>query len=73
MYSSSQLVPTGTRAVASGTRRRDECPAYVLPHVRELPLRLEPVAADSFGGLLASHPASRAVPPTTTNPRGALS
>jgi len=72
VHSSSQLIPTGARVVVGGTRRRDDCPAYVLPHVRELPLRLEPVAADSFGGLLASHPASRAVP-ITTNPRGALS
>ena len=72
MHRSSQLVPTGARNVVRGTRRRDNCPAYVLPHVRELPLRLDPVTADSFGGLVASRPASRAVS-TTTNPRGALS
>jgi len=70
VHSSSQLTPTGTRAVVSGTRRRDD--AYVLPHVRELPQRLEPVTTDRFGGPLASHPATRAMP-TSTNPRGALS
>ena len=69
MHSSSQFVPTGPRVVVGGTRRRDDWPAYVLPHVRELPLRLEPVAADSFGGLLASNPAVS----STIHPRGALS
>jgi hypothetical protein len=72
VHSSPQLVPTGARVVVGGTRRRDDCPAYALPRVRELPLRLQPVTADSFGGLVTSHPASRALP-TTTNPRGALS
>jgi hypothetical protein len=72
VHSSSKLVPTDARGVDSGTRRRDNCPAYVLPRVRELPLRLQPVTADSFSGLVTSHPASRAVS-TTTNPRGALS
>lgn len=72
MQISSQLVPTGARGVVSGTRRRDDCPAYVLPRVRELPLRLEPVVADGFGGLVSSRPASCGVS-TTTNPRGALS
>jgi hypothetical protein len=72
VHISSQLVPTGARGVHSGTRRRDECPAYVLPRVRELPLRLEPIVADTFGGLVPRGPASCGVP-TTTNPRGALS
>ena len=72
MHSSSQLTPTGTRAVVSGTRRRDNRPAYVQPHVRELPLRLKPVTTDRFGGPLASHPATRAMP-ASINPRGALS
>jgi hypothetical protein len=72
VHSSPQLAPTGASSVHTGTRRRDNCPAYVLPRVRELPRRLEPVTADSFGGLVTSHPASRAVP-TTTKPRGALS
>jgi len=73
VHSPSQLAPTGARSVVREARRRDNCPAYVLPRVRELPLRLQPVTADSFGGLVTSHPASRAVPTTTTNPRGALS
>jgi hypothetical protein len=72
VHSSSQLVSIGAHGVHSGTRRRDNCPAYGLPRVRELPLRLDPVTADSFGGLVTSHPASRAVP-ITTHPRGALS
>ena len=71
MQISSQLVPTGARGVVSGTRRRDDCPGYVLPRVRELPLRLEPVIADGFGGLVASRPAPCAVS-TTTTPRGSL-
>jgi hypothetical protein len=72
VHSSSQLAPTGAHGVRSGTRRRDNCPAYALPRVRELPLRLQPVAADSFGGLVTSHPTSRAVS-ITTHPRGVLS
>ena len=71
MQISSQLVPTGARSVISGTRRRDDCPAYVLPRVRELPLRLEPVIADGFGGLVACHPTPRRE--STTHPRGAVS
>jgi hypothetical protein len=73
VHSPSQLAPTGARSAEREARRRDKSPAYVLPRVRELPLRLQPVTADSFGGLVTSHPASRAVPTTTTNPRGALS
>jgi hypothetical protein len=72
VHSPPQLAPTGAHGVHSGTRRRDNCPAYVLPRVRELPLRLQPVTADSFGGLISSRPASGAVP-ATTHPRGALS
>jgi hypothetical protein len=48
-------------------------PAYGLPRVRELPLRLEPVAPDTFGGLVGRRStASRVVSPTN-RPRGALS
>jgi hypothetical protein len=68
---SSQLVPTVARGVVGGTRGRDDCPAYVLPRVRELPLRLEPVVADGFGGLVSSRSASCAA--STNHPRGALS
>jgi hypothetical protein len=71
VHSSSQQVPTGARGVVREARRRDDCPAYVRPRVCELPLRLEPVVADDFGGLLASTPASRGEP--ITNQRGALS
>jgi hypothetical protein len=73
VQTSSQLVPTGARGVGSGTRRRDDCRAYVLANVQELPLRLEPVVADSFGGLVASHAASCARTTTNNHPRGALS
>jgi hypothetical protein len=71
VHSSSQLVPTGARGVVREARRRDDCPAYLRPRVRELPLRLEPVVVDDFGGLIASAPASRG--DSTTDPRGALS
>jgi hypothetical protein len=73
VQTSSQLAPTGARGVRSGTRRRDDCRAYVLPNVRELPLRLERVVADGFGGLVRSHAASRAATTTINHPRGALS
>jgi hypothetical protein len=64
VQTSSQLAPTGARG--------DNCPAYVLPRVRELPSRLEPVVADGSGGLVTSRPASRAAS-MTTHPRGDLS
>jgi hypothetical protein len=74
VQTSSQLAPTVARGVGSGTRRRDGCRAFVLPNVRELPLRLERVVADGFGGLVGSHAASRAAATTTIiHPRGALS
>jgi hypothetical protein len=38
---------------------------FGLPVVRELPLRLEAVSLDTFGGLVTR--------PSTTHPRGALS
>ena len=41
--------------------------AFAMPLVRELPLRLEPVSLDTFGGLVTS------AAPATTYPRGALS
>jgi hypothetical protein len=72
VHSSSQLVPTGARSAERRTRRRVSCPAYVLPRVRELSRRLEPVVADSFGGLVTSRPASRGAS-MTTHPRGELS
>ena len=73
MQTSSQLVSTGARGIRAGKRRRDDCPACVLASVRELPLRLEPVVAESFGGLVGSHAASCAATTTINHPRGALS
>jgi hypothetical protein len=73
VQTSSQLAPTGARGVGSGTRRPDDCPAFVMPNVRELPLRLERVVVDSFGGLVASHAASRPATIKVNHPRGALS
>jgi hypothetical protein len=48
------------------------CPAYGLPRVRELPLRLEPVAPDTFGGLVGRGSTASCVVPLTNHPRGAL-
>jgi len=59
VHSSLQLVPAGARGVGQAARRRDNCPPYQRPSVRELSLRLEPVEVDDFGGLLASPTASR--------------
>jgi hypothetical protein len=66
MHRPAQLVPSGVHS-AYGARRPRECPAYRLPQVRELPLRLEPVAPDTFGGLVGERAASpfRAVLSTT--------
>jgi hypothetical protein len=44
MRNPSQLIPSGAQPAA-------RMPAYGLPVVREVPLALEPVAADTFGGL----------------------
>ena len=44
MRNPSQLIPSGAQPAA-------RMPAYGLPVVRELPPTLEPVAADTFGGL----------------------
>ena len=70
MQISPQLVPTDARGVRSSTRRRH--PAFVLPRMCELPLRLEPVAPDTFDGLVGGHPACRGTT-TINHPRGALS
>lgn len=65
MHTPLQLVPTGTRsALAAGARRPQVCHTYQRPLVRELPLRLEPVAPETFGGLVLT---------TTTHLRGAQS
>ena len=54
MHTPTQLVPTGAHRALGGARRPQECPAYRLPQVKELRLRLEPVAPDTFGGLVGS-------------------
>jgi hypothetical protein len=69
MHTPTQLVPTGAHSALAGARRPRQCPAHRLPQVRELPLRLEPVTPDTFGGLVAL----RAVHSTTTHVRGAHS
>ena len=46
MRNSTHLIPTGLVKAA-------RMPAFALPVVREMPMALEPVAADTFGGLTA--------------------
>ena len=71
MHTLTQLAPTGAHSALGGARRPRACPAYRLPQVRELPLRLEPVVPDTFGGLLNNGtPPLRAVLTTTTHQRG---
>lgn len=66
MHTPTQLVRTGAHSALGGARRPRECPAYRLPQVSELRLRLEPVAPDTFGGLVGncSAPPLRAVSST---------
>jgi hypothetical protein len=75
MHTSTQLSPIGAYGVLSGARRPGTCHAYRLAHVRELPLRPEPVTPDTFGGLVGNCSARplRAVHSTTTHVRGAHS
>jgi hypothetical protein len=75
MQSPTQPFPTGAHSVVGGARRPQSCPAFRSPQVREVPLCLEPVAPDTFGGLLGDcGPRSlRAVHSTTTHMRGAHS
>jgi hypothetical protein len=72
MHTPTQLAPTGAHSALGGARRPRACPAYRRPQVRELPLRLEPVVPDTFGGLVnnRSTPALRAVLTTTIHQRG---
>jgi hypothetical protein len=72
MHTSTQLSPTGALGALGGARRPAACPTYRLAQVRELPLRLEPITPDTFGGLLGSSSARplRAVRSTTTHVRG---
>jgi hypothetical protein len=54
MHTAAQLSPTGADSARGETRRPTACPAFRLPQVTELRLRLEPVAPDTFGGLVGS-------------------
>jgi hypothetical protein len=54
MRNSSQLIPIGFIKAA-------RMPAFALPVVQEVPLALEPVAPDTFGGLTGA--------PSPTAPR----
>jgi hypothetical protein len=73
MHTRTQLSPTGAHGAHGGASRPGACPAYRLPQVCELPLRLEPVALDTFGGLVGECSARplRAVHATTTPVRRA--
>jgi hypothetical protein len=70
MHTRTQLSPTGAHSALGEARRPTACPAFRLPQVTELPLRLEPVAPDTFGGLIST---PRAVHSSTTHVRGAHS
>jgi hypothetical protein len=70
MHTPTQLSPTGADSALSGARRPAACATFRLPQVREQPLRLEPVAPDTFGGLVGHR---RAVRSSTTHVRGAHS
>jgi hypothetical protein len=69
MHTATQLSPTGAYSAFGEARRPTASPAFRLPHVSELPLRLEPVAPDTFGGLVVTG----AVHSSTTHVRGAHS
>ncbi len=51
MHTAIQLVPTGAHTPSAG-RAGQAVPVHQRPQVRELPLRLEPVDSDTFGGLV---------------------
>ena len=70
MQTPTQLSPTGAYRVFVGARRPTACCTFRSPQVNELPLRLEPVAPDTFGGLVGTR---RAVHSSTTHVRGAHS
>jgi hypothetical protein len=70
MHTATQLSPTGAYSAFGEAGRPTASPAFRLPQVSELPLRLEPVAPDTFGGLVGT---PTAVHPSTTHVRGAHS
>jgi hypothetical protein len=72
MPTPTKLAPNGAHSAPGvGARRPQACLAYRFPQVRELPLRLEPVVPDTFGGLVLERnaPPLRTVLPTTTHVR----
>jgi hypothetical protein len=73
MRSTSQLISPGAPSAPRVAGLSRLCPAYGLPRVRELPLRLEPVAPDTFGGLVGRGSTASCVVSLTNHPRGALS
>jgi hypothetical protein len=75
MHAATQLSPSGANSVLRGARRPGACLGYRPAQVRELPLCLEPVAPDTFGGLVGSCSARslRTVHSSTTDVRGAHS
>jgi len=73
MHSTSQHVSPGARNAPRAARLSGLVPAYGLPRVCELPLRLEPVAPDTFGGLVGRPSSASRVVSLTNHPRGALS
>ena len=73
MHSTSQHVSPAARNAPRAARLSGLVPAYGLPRVRELPLRLEPVAPDTFGGLVGRPSSTSRVVSLTNHPRGALS
>jgi len=73
MSATSQLFPPGSRNAPRTTGASGVRAAYGLPRVRELPLRLEPVAPDTFGGLVRGGGAASRNASFTNHWRGALS
>jgi hypothetical protein len=54
MHTRIQLFPTSAHSARGGASRPGACPAFRLPQVCELPLRLEPAGPDTFGGLVGA-------------------
>ncbi len=73
MRITSQLVPPGAANAPRAARLSGQFPEYGLPRVRELPLRLEPVTPDTFGGLVGRGSTASCAVSLTNHPRGALS
>lgn len=72
MRSTPEFAPLAASIAPSTGRLPGFCPAYGLPRVRELPLRLEPVAPDTFGGLVVRSTSVTSAVSLTNHPRGAF-